>query len=444
MPDLTRIIEQTATESIYNDDWLIKDSVTQGTTKIQPSVLKAWINDGMATEEELETAVDDTITKLSAVGSASGAIATFDDGSNLPMPSLNVSIEPVQSGSGDPSPENIRPISGCDEMNVTVCGKNLLPLKFYKGLQYNDSIGNTFDTEEVTDGTISGNTVSFNIGGWSRKCMLSQKLPSNVEFRLTMTVTSSTSNLNYTEFYLDKDLKVTRKYNIQNGGTSRIVNAVFNLNDNECYIAIELGCSSSATIVFDSPMLNINPTPITYEPYNGQTYTIDLDGTRYGGTLDVVSGVLTVDRAYVDLGTLNWALESGIFRLTSNVGAKITSNTSEVANMICSIYKTVSQSTMSGGADKCVAGLNWGYGVRVTDTSYSDASSFKTAMNGVQLVYELANPQTYQLTPTQVNSLLGVNNIWADTGDVLDAEYIRDMTTIINYLIARIEMLENQ
>jgi hypothetical protein len=47
-------------------------------------------------------------------------IATFTDGSNLPMPKLQVGIEPIQEGSGDPSPENIRPISGWDEVNVVV------------------------------------------------------------------------------------------------------------------------------------------------------------------------------------------------------------------------------------------------------------------------------------------------------------------------------------
>ena len=34
------------------------------------------------------------------------------------------------------------------------------------------------------------------------------------------------------------------------------------------------------------------------------------------------------------------------------------------------------------------------------------------------VVYELATPQTYQLTPTEVTTLLGDNTIWADTGDV--------------------------
>ena len=36
-----------------------------------------------------------------------------------------VSLEPKQAGTGDPSPENVRPISGWDEVTVNVRGKNL-------------------------------------------------------------------------------------------------------------------------------------------------------------------------------------------------------------------------------------------------------------------------------------------------------------------------------
>ena len=49
-----------------------------------------------------------------------GAVATITDAQNIVMPALAIDIEPVQEGSGDPSPENVRPIHGWTEMNVTV------------------------------------------------------------------------------------------------------------------------------------------------------------------------------------------------------------------------------------------------------------------------------------------------------------------------------------
>lgn len=52
-------------------------------------------------------------------GKSSGNIATFDDGGdNKPLKSLKVAISPVQSGSGDPSPSNVRPISGWTGANI--------------------------------------------------------------------------------------------------------------------------------------------------------------------------------------------------------------------------------------------------------------------------------------------------------------------------------------
>ena len=41
-----------------------------------------------------------------------------------------------------------------------------------------------------------------------------------------------------------------------------------------------------------------------------------------------------------------------------------------------------------------------------------------TPPTGSQVVYPLATPITIQLTPTEIKTLLGENNIWADTGDV--------------------------
>jgi hypothetical protein len=62
---------------------------------------------------------------------------------------------------------------------------------------------------------------------------------------------------------------------------------------------------------------------------------------------------------------------------------------------------------------------------------------------GAQVVNIGATPITYQLTPTQVKSLLGTNNVWADTGDVNEAVYTRDLNITVNDIISRIEALEN-
>ena len=63
----------------------------------------------------------ETLAKVMVSDTASGTIATFSDGSDaLPAKSVLVTLTPKQSGSGTPSPSNIRPISGWDEVEVVV------------------------------------------------------------------------------------------------------------------------------------------------------------------------------------------------------------------------------------------------------------------------------------------------------------------------------------
>ena len=66
-------------------------------------------------------------------------------------------------------------------------------------------------------------------------------------------------------------------------------------------------------------------------------------------------------------------------------------------------------------------------------------SAGATPTTGAQVVYELATPQTYQLTPTEVTTLLGDNTIWADTGDTT-AEYRADTKLYISKKIAEADV----
>lgn len=49
--------------------------------------------------------------KRKQYSTASGNVVAFDGDGSL-LRGLTVGIEPVQPGSGDPSPDNVRPISG--------------------------------------------------------------------------------------------------------------------------------------------------------------------------------------------------------------------------------------------------------------------------------------------------------------------------------------------
>jgi len=167
-------------------------------------------------------------------------------------------------------------------------------------------------------------------------------------------------------------------------------------------------------------------------------YTIafpDSAGTVYGGTLDVTNGKLTVDRAEVDIGTLTWGTYDAPYGKTfyaTPPGPK------RFWQGICSEYKQRISSFSDLENCEFTTNSGAGYAMFVRNDAYTNSADFKTAMSGVQLVYELATPIVYDVDPVTIRTLLGANNIWADTGDVA-VNYRADTKLYIDKKIA--EML---
>ena len=163
----------------------------------------------------------------------------------------------------------------------------------------------------------------------------------------------------------------------------------------------------------------------------------------FGGYVDLISGTLVVDKAMVDLGSLEWVYQASgtlvapyMYVTVKNLGIKrLGPFGTTVHNIICSKYTTVARNT-TAFVDKTICADGDAYAVtqiQIKDSSYTNATTFKSAMNGVQLVYELATPQTYQLTPQQVNTLVGTNNVWSEQGNIELSYHI----PITNLLVKR-------
>ena len=317
---------------------------------------------------------DEQIEEALVLGTASGSIASFTDGSTLPMRKLEVEIEPVQSGSGEPSPTNVRPISGWDECNVSVVGKNLSKSQVNNSVLCSVKKGVTYTLsfDGNVGANIKKNTNSGEVVIWGPQLPLT--------------------------FTADEDFNL-------------FLNA---WNANISNIQVEVGNQATE-----------------YKPYNGTTYTIDLDGTRYGGTLDVVSGALTVDRVGVDLSSVSFTYDSNNKRWNRQF-SDMKNYSARSADLMFEQY----QATTSAYTGDTGTAFAYGKDIYIYDANQSLTISGKC-------IYELATPQTIQLTPTEVKSLLATNNVFADTGDILDATYVRNANITINDLIRRIENLEN-
>jgi len=144
-----------------------------------------------------------------------------------------------------------------------------------------------------------------------------------------------------------------------------------------------------------------------YEPYEKHEYDLpdvvlrgipklDSDNNLYfDGDYSLPSGETHRRYGVVDLGTLNWNYSQldGIYQFSANVLTP--SKWSAIPNIIVSNgYIPVSYSTLYLGAgDKQIACLG-GNSIRIKDSSYTNATAFKQAMQGVYLVYELVEPTT--------------------------------------------------
>ena len=139
--------------------------------------------------------------------------------------------------------------------------------------------------------------------------------------------------------------------------------------------------------------------------------------------------------AMVDLGTLTWTTGPRGRHLSSlPSGIKIVPNT-EVIRAICSQYKTVKGNDFTA-TDNSVAMLNLiSLGVNDSALNGVDADTFKSAMSGVMLCYELATPTPISTTPTEISTVEGQNNVFSPDGDVT-VEYAADLKTYIDSKIA--------
>lgn len=373
------------------------------------------------------------------VEAETASVVSITDGADdIPVKSLIVGIEPVQDLHGYDSPW---PAGG---------GKNL----FYRDTDKTNTLNGvtgTFDAETQTISVVGTNTSSsayilFNLectGDIPREVALARTLfnaPSDVYINLVYRkngVWFAVNNGGSIPAEIDATI------NLQIG----VYGSATSINATNIKTQIELGSTATAYAPYSNicPISGWTGCVISHsgaDMTNPTTYPITFPagaGTVYGGKLDVLSGVLTVDRAMVDIGMLSWIYMSNYRYFTTgslvNVIAPPTSNQTPIAGLLCTAYKTASvQAAGSGNVNGTIA-VDTNKYLRIKDLAFTDADAWKSAFANQTIVYPLATPQTYQLTPTEIRTLLGENNIWADAGDTSLA-YRADTKLYVNGICA--------
>ena len=353
------------------------------------------------------------------VEESAGAIASFTDGAdNIPMKNVLVHIEPVQEGSGDPSPDNVRPITGWTACEMTRCGKNLLNASDYENVTRNTL--NAELSQKIQDViakganvfTISGNTAAVQVDG------------NSISFIIE-----------YADGILDTTV-IYRGSENSSGALTGDWNVSTNPQKSIKYVRFG-GNTGSAQCTLTNLQIELGSTATDYEPYHADTYDITFPteaGTVYGGTLDVTSGELVVDRAMVDLASLTWELRSsGLYRSTEIPDIKTVDKQNVRVNGIAEKYIVDSYTRAKDNLSAFYLGMDSNNKRVFVSGGSSGSGSF---------VYELATPITYTLTPQEITSLLGANNLWADTGDS-EISYCVDPTLLLDNESSEIQSIKS-
>lgn len=322
---------------------------------------------------------------------------------------VKASWEPMQEGTGTPSPENIRPIKGRDSVTVERCGENLLNIKpfnkdTYKGITH----------EYVPDGGI-------HISGTTQTSVDSPTFP--------------VWQLPPGKYYgLDTGEGISASIVVQRNGKNLWLNAkgAFEILAGDVtkywYTIVSAGATVDRTVYpYIVPGTN---APTTYTPYTGQTNTLTLPETVYGGEVDAVSGggketwkMLTLD------GTEKWTFQTtnspDKYGFVFQVPEIATPTIPQIkGDIVCSQYPTVS----ANDTYQCKNGIsveadnnhyfriyNDTYAGGTTDEWKSHLANQYAAGTPVQVCYKLVEPIPFTATGAQpLPALAGVNTVLTD------------------------------
>lgn len=325
---------------------------------------------------------------------------------------LTASIELQQSGSGDPSPENIRPINGWNEIRTRVANKNLIA----PNLETANMAGITYKVNADKSITINGTATALSVFYLTEGFRFNHFAKGETyKFKVNG---DNTTDIRIQVYSNDVWLAET---------TYGIGSFTLPENSDRDYVRIRIGAGTTVNNVTIRPMIvkNTEDPSVWIEP-QGDTIITDLGGTIYKGTLDLAKGLLTITHGMKKITGINrWgSVNNSYYGYNTAENPTDISLDSYPTEAYCDCYKVAG----SGGARlNGTFYLISGNIVFVNDafTSLAEANTI-IANQKPTVIYPLAEPITYDVSKQTINLLLGSNNIWANCGEIT-SKYANDV-----------------
>lgn len=350
---------------------------------------------------------------------------------------VKASWEPVQEGSGNPSPENIRPIKGRDSVKVERCGKNLLP--------FGERIENIYIQQIMTSDDLlllskayAGQKVTLTFSVETQNIVFNDVVEDQwrkrIGFECNGTLADGTETYSLQCWLDNRDGELSK--NGRKTKTVTITMPELAAGDIKFYAQ---NIKSGSFVAYGFGIYAGTTDPTTYTPYIGQTNTLTLPETVYGGEVDAVTGEgQKVWKSVALDGTENWNTW-GVNKNNTNVTGFFTYDINDYSNDGSNIDKILC-STMSNEEKNIWGGKNIGVGFAgsgsskyliycITTNTLPDTTDDKKAMASfktflanlyaagtpVQVAYKLATPTPFTATGAQpIPALAGANTVLTD------------------------------
>ena len=396
------------------------------------SVRRIKVSEFLAQLRDMHMLAD---TAAFVTGTVHGKPALISDGADsLPLKSLVVDIEPVQAGSGTPSPENVRAISGWTGATIKRYGSNALEPFEYEasGIKTDPQADGTMRAHGTT--TRAGNVIAYKTVNIA-----------DSDFAIGDTFTLSCgANAGFSVRFLDS---LDPLHEVSRSASASDGNSVTgSVPDGTVYLRFvcQFGTSQAeAQEVVDITtwfQIEHGSAFTGFNPYHSDVYEVDFPteaGTVAAGTLNVTNGVLTVTRVLATYdGSETWSMNgSNTSGFICNAPAPIPklNVNSSTSQLISNMFTIVGNGSV-GSPTTTITGIPSGGGSASLFYIYlrydfmADIAAWKAwlATHNMQVSY-LIEPVTFQLSPIEVLTLLGANTIYADCGEV-NATYRADPT----------------
>lgn len=340
---------------------------------------------------------------------------------------------------------------------------NICPISGWTGLSGARTGKNLFNIDSVSPSVRVSGTDTVSLEGWARNLMTGRdSTVITPEEALTFpTLPAGNYVLSF------KVLSGASAKNVRLSAVSTIDGSITELTLGQPYVASDgtkyflfscdsvihyalFGVTTNVTAIVGNIQIERGTSFTTYEPYQGQTISVSWAteaGTVYMGTLDLVTGKLTVDYALVTLNGTNYptgTAATSAATATALVQVLVPNialvNEYDSGKVISDYLPSTTDYTIYRNASPAVAihydmsAPNRRLWFRLPNiTTEADAKTY-LANNPLTVVYEISNPQTYQLDPVTVETLYGGNTIYVDCGSV-DLTYRANIGDYINNAI---------